>query len=55
MVTGGWQAGDGDRRLAIVPRPRGGDRLADDLQALRREGVEVLGCTPTQREAEPVS
>ena len=29
-------------RLAIVPRPRGGDWLADEIQALREAGVDVL-------------
>jgi protein-tyrosine phosphatase len=29
-------------RLAIVPRPRGGDWLEDELQAMRRDGVDVL-------------
>jgi hypothetical protein len=29
-------------RLAVCPRPRGGDWLADDLAALRRAGVDVL-------------
>jgi protein-tyrosine phosphatase len=29
-------------RLAIVPRPRGGDRLADEVRALRAAGVDVL-------------
>ena len=31
-------------RLAIMPRPRGGTRLAGELQALREAGVEVLVC-----------
>jgi hypothetical protein len=29
-------------RLAIAPRPRGGDWLEDDLRALKRDNVDVL-------------
>ncbi len=29
-------------RLAIVPRPRGWDWLADDIAALRSAGIDVL-------------
>lgn len=29
-------------RLAIVPRPRGGDWLDDEIPGLRRDGVDVL-------------
>ena len=29
-------------RLAIVPRPRGGDWLEDDVQAMKRAGVDVV-------------
>jgi protein-tyrosine phosphatase len=29
-------------RLAIMPRPRGGDWLEDDIRALKRDGVDVL-------------
>jgi protein-tyrosine phosphatase len=29
-------------RLAIVPRPRGGDWLLDDLKSLKQAGIEVL-------------
>ena len=32
----------GDGRLAIAPRPRGGDWLADDLATLRAEGVDAV-------------
>ena len=31
-------------RLAIVPRPRGGDWLADEMQALHDGGIDVLVC-----------
>lgn len=39
-------------RLAIVPRPRGHDWLADDLSLLRRAGVDVIvsALTPTESE-----
>jgi protein-tyrosine phosphatase len=50
MVNGGWWIEVGGRRLLIIPRPRGGDWLVDDLKALRRDGVDVLVCTLTQRE-----
>jgi protein-tyrosine phosphatase len=36
--------------LAIAPRPRGGDWLADDIHALSSEGVEVLISTLTAGE-----
>ena len=29
-------------KLAIMPRPRGGDWLEDDIRLLRREGTDVL-------------
>ena len=29
-------------RLAVMPRPRGGDWLADELRSLRQAGVDVL-------------
>lgn len=29
-------------RLAIAPRPRGGDWLEDDLRALKRDNVDIL-------------
>jgi protein-tyrosine phosphatase len=31
-------------RLSIMPRPRGGARLSDELRALREAGVDVLVC-----------
>jgi protein-tyrosine phosphatase len=37
-------------RLAIVPRPRGGDWLEDELQAMRRAGVDVLVSMLTSEE-----
>jgi protein-tyrosine phosphatase len=37
-----WVDAPGPGRLAILPRPRGGDWLDDDVQSLREEGVDVL-------------
>ena len=37
-----WIAGPWPGRLAIVPRPRGGDWLAGELAALRELGVDAL-------------
>jgi protein-tyrosine phosphatase len=50
MVNTGWWIEADGRRLGIIPRPRGGDWLADDLRALRQGGVDVLVCMLTQRE-----
>ena len=38
-------------RLAIMPRPRGGDWLEDEIQSLRLEGVDVLVSLLTEAEA----
>jgi protein-tyrosine phosphatase len=40
----------GPGRLSIMARPRGGDWLAEELQGLRRLGVEVLVCALTAPE-----
>jgi protein-tyrosine phosphatase len=37
-----WVDTENHLRLAIVPRPRGGDWLEDDIAHLRRDGVDVL-------------
>jgi protein-tyrosine phosphatase len=37
-----WVKTDNDLRLAIVPRPRGGDWLDDEIAHLKREGVDLL-------------
>ncbi|MEX0784408.1 MAG: tyrosine protein phosphatase [Dehalococcoidia bacterium] len=37
-------------RLAVCPRPRGGDWLADDLAALRNGGADVLVSALTEDE-----
>ncbi|HEV3263815.1 MAG TPA: dual specificity protein phosphatase family protein [Gemmataceae bacterium] len=36
-INGPWRG-----RMAIVPRPRGGDWLEDELRSLRLAGIEVL-------------
>ncbi|MEX1253671.1 MAG: tyrosine protein phosphatase [Dehalococcoidia bacterium] len=36
-VSGPWKG-----RLAVVPRPRGGDWLEDEIEALREAGVDML-------------
>jgi protein-tyrosine phosphatase len=38
-------------QLAIVPRPRGGDWLLDDLRRLKAAGIDVLVSLLTQAEA----
>lgn len=42
---------DTDIRLAIVPRPRGQDWLADDLRALREHGIDTLVSLLTSEES----
>jgi protein-tyrosine phosphatase len=37
-----WVPGLAAGRLAVLPRPRGGDWLGDEVRSLRRAGVEVL-------------
>ena len=39
-------------RLAIAPRPRGGDWLEDDVRLLQRAGVDVIVSALTPVEAE---
>jgi protein-tyrosine phosphatase len=39
-------------QLAIVPRPRGGDWLLDDLHSLKAAGIDVLVSLLTQAEAD---
>jgi protein-tyrosine phosphatase len=41
-MTPYWIQTTNSRRLAIVPRPRGGDWLADELSAIRAAGIDVL-------------
>lgn len=37
-----WINPGANGRLAIVPRPRGNEWLADDLAAIRRDGIDIL-------------
>jgi hypothetical protein len=37
-----WNDGAWPGRLAIMPRPRGGDWLEDELRDSRRQGVDTL-------------
>jgi len=37
-----WIAGPWPGRLAIMPRPRGGDWLEDEIQSWRRSGVDLV-------------
>jgi protein-tyrosine phosphatase len=37
-----WIEGPWRGRLAIMPRPRGGDWLADEIQSWRQAGIEVI-------------
>src|SRR6516165_8724703 len=37
-----WIAGPWPGRLAIMPRPRGGDWLEDEVRSWRRFGVDVV-------------
>jgi protein-tyrosine phosphatase len=37
-----WVATEPPRQVAVMPRPRGGDWLADEVRALRDEGVHVV-------------
>jgi len=37
-----WVERPGPGRVAIMPRPRGGDWLEDEVRSLREEGVDVL-------------
>jgi protein-tyrosine phosphatase len=42
----------GSYRLAILPRPRGYDWLADDIAAARRAGVDVIVSALTEAESQ---
>lgn len=37
-----WIDTDSTAKLAIMPMPRGGDHLDDEIRTLKREGVQVL-------------
>jgi protein-tyrosine phosphatase len=45
-----WVGGVPSGRLAVMPRPRGGDWLDDEVRSLRRAGVDVLACLLTGEE-----
>ncbi len=45
-----WIEGPWRGRLAIMPRPRGGDWLEDEIAARRRAGVEVVVSALTKEE-----
>ncbi len=45
-----WVEHERERSLAIVPRPRGGDWLDDEMAVLRRDGVDVLVSLLTPQE-----
>jgi hypothetical protein len=46
-----WVNPGANGRLAIVPRPRGNGRLADDLAAIRHSGIDILVSLLTSAEA----
>lgn len=37
-----WIESNWPGKLAIIPRPRGGDWLEDEMQALKQEGLDVI-------------
>lgn len=45
-----WIAGVTPGRIAVLPRPRGGDWLEDEIKELRQAGVDVLVCLLTHEE-----
>lgn len=47
-----WINPGANGRLAIVPRPRGDNELAEDLAALRRDGIDILVSLLTPPEIE---
>ena len=47
-----WIERSAPGRLAIIPRPRGGDWLADEIHLLRRDGIDVIVSLLTQDERE---
>ena len=46
-----WIDGSWPGKLAIVPRPRGGDWLGDEVQAWRRAGLDAVVSLLTQEES----
>jgi protein-tyrosine phosphatase len=47
-----WIGGLPHGRLAVMPRPRGGDWLEDEVRSLRASGVDVLVSLLTREESE---
>jgi protein-tyrosine phosphatase len=45
-----WVPGSDQCRVAIMPRPRGGDWLDDEMRSVAADGVAVLVCCLTSRE-----
>src|SRR5271163_1526431 len=45
-----WIAGPWPGRLAIMPRPRGGDWLEDEIQSWRRSDVDLVVSLLTREE-----
>jgi protein-tyrosine phosphatase len=45
-----WIAGAPQGRLAVLPRPRGGDWLEEEVESLRLAGVDALVCLLTRTE-----
>lgn len=50
-----WIPGSWPGRLAIMPRPRGGDWLEDEIQSWRRAGVDVVLSLLTSDEIEDLT
>ena len=47
-----WIETSGPGRLGIMPRPRGGDWLSDEIKGFRSQRVDVLVCALSQPEIE---
>jgi len=45
-----WIQAAGPGKLAVMPRPRGGDWLEDEIWSLRQEGVDILVSMLTREE-----
>src|SRR5215217_6477607 len=50
-----WLPFDGPGRIALMPRPRGGDWLDDELRSLSEAGVTTLVCALTADERATLS
>src|SRR5256885_568555 len=50
-----WIEGPWPGRLAIMPRPRGGDWLEDEIQSWRQSGVDVIISLLTREEQTELS